>query len=181
MPADRYQSAAEVAELLLERLAELQRHGQVAASPREEVAAKPKSPRRRGWRAVVALLSFLIVLGDLLVAYYYDLPPFQPRAVTPGDGSSPTADDDGILDIQVTDDALRLTVRRVGPEPIDYAQSVEGRPQSFTVQPGKLWVQATRDGVTVFEQFVEVSPGERKSVTIDPRASEVPPRREPLR
>jgi serine/threonine protein kinase len=166
LPADRYQSADEVAELLLDRLAELQLHGEVAASPREE-AAKPQPPRRRAWRTAVALLSFLIVFGDLLVAYYYDWPPFQPPAAAPSDESSPAAADEGTLDVQVNDDALRITVRRVGPEP--------------TVRPGKIWVQATRDGAPVFEQFVEVGRGERKSLSIDARASEVPPRREPLR
>ena len=83
--------------------------------------------------------------------------------------------------MQVNDDALRITVRRVGPQPIDYAQDAQGKTQSFTVQPGKIWVQATRDGAPVFEQFVEVGPGEKKSLSIEARASEVPPRREPLR
>ncbi len=183
MPGERYQSAAEVAELLVQRLAELQMHGEVAPSPHEgPAAAKPQPPRRRGWRAVVALLSFLIVFGDLLVAYYYDLPPFPAKAVTPSDGDlPPPAAETGMLEIQVADEGLRLTVRRLGPEPFNYAHEVEGKPHSFTVQPGRIWVHATRGGVTVFEKFVEVAAGEKKSVTIDARPAELPPGRAPRR
>ncbi len=180
MPGERYQSAAEVAELLVQRLAELQLHGEIAQGPREgPAAATPQPPRRSIWRAVATVLGFLIVFGDLLVAYYYDLPPFPPRGGAPADEGHSRAADVGVLDVQVKDGRLRLTVRRVGPEPYTYADGVEGKTQSFTVQPGRLWVHATRDGVTVFEKFVEVGAGEKKMVLIDAGTDERPPGRPP--
>jgi hypothetical protein len=178
MPGERYQSAAEVAAVLVARLAELQLRGEVSPGPREGPAAA--QPSRRGfWRAAAAMLGFVIVFGDLLLAYYYDLPPFPSRDRAPDSEGQLEAPRVGVLEIQVADDRLRLTVRAVGGRPHTYAHEAEGKAQSFTVQPGRLWVHATRDGVTVFEKFVEVTAGERKTVTIDARPDELPPERGP--
>jgi serine/threonine protein kinase len=157
-PDERYQSAEEVAELLERCLAELQLRGEVAAAPVEAPVSAP--PRRRAWRGIVALVGLLIVFSDLLAAYYFDMPPFPPRESTP--------EATGILSITVAGDGLRLTVRRVGPEPFTYAENVEAKSQSFTVQPGRIWVQASRGSKPLFEEFVEVAADETKAVVIKP-------------
>jgi hypothetical protein len=190
MPAERYQSAAEVAEMLVERLAALQLRGEVAQGAAERpTAAAPRASPRRLQRALVAAMGFvLFIVSDLLISYYYGLPPFardngrhEPGAsdVQPR-GEAPTfnAPEEAFLDIQVQGRGLRFTVRRVGPEPFTYVQEAEGKPQSLAVQPGRIWVHATRAGETVFEKFIEVAAGERKSVLIGP-ADELPPARAP--
>jgi WD40 repeat protein len=70
-PADRFQSAAEVADLLGRHLAHLQQPGVVAPRVRNEGgAAKPQLPRARGRRvAAVLVLLAVAVLGVSAVVY----------------------------------------------------------------------------------------------------------------
>jgi serine/threonine protein kinase len=164
-PGERYQSAEDVDDLLSHCLAELHLRGEVSMPSVESPVSAP--PRRLFWRAIVGVLGLLILFGDLLVAYYFDLPPFTPREPTLDENLSIPVPE-GVLSVAVMGEGLRLTVRRVGPEPITYADKIAAKSEVFTVQPGRIWVQATRNDVAVFEEFVEIAGNETKTVTIKP-------------
>jgi hypothetical protein len=57
-------------------------------------------------------------------------------------------------------------VKRLGPAPILYADKVETQSRTFTVRPGRIWVQATRGDKALFEETIELAADETKTVTI---------------
>jgi serine/threonine protein kinase len=168
-PDERYQTADEVADLLGRHLAELQLRGEVTAPTVEVPPARP--PRRLVRRAIAALVgALLVIVADLAATYYLELPPFDSPSRPPADSATePAPEEPGFLSIAVAAEGLRLSVKRVGPDPLTYADQIEAHARTFTVQPGRIWVQATRDGATVFEEFVEVTSDETKTVTIRPK------------
>src|SRR5262249_47694134 len=68
-PADRFQSAREVAELLRQHLAHLQQPGQMASPGAAEKPPSARPDRKRGWAGLVAAALLLALGGFLLLAY----------------------------------------------------------------------------------------------------------------
>src|SRR5262249_39442819 len=90
MPGERYQSAAEVSEVLANCLADLQGHGELARPREPSVAvARPRHP----WRSAAAVLLQVLLFAGSLAAYYYDLPPFRSPSDTENDSRYQQAPD----------------------------------------------------------------------------------------
>jgi hypothetical protein len=112
-PADRFQTAAEVADLLGRYLAHLQQPGIVAPTVRYECGApKPPAPRTRGRRVVAGLLLAVAVLG-VSAALYWVLG--QGDKAKQADASNGTAQDLGQRDKAEKPDAPNDTAQEAPP------------------------------------------------------------------
>jgi WD40 repeat protein/serine/threonine protein kinase len=166
-PADRFQSATEVADLLGQRLARLQQPtaASSAASPaveptgaeREQLPAlKPKSsgaaaPRRRRWLlAAVVLLSLAVGLGVTEGTGITQLVPTVVRVVR----------GDGTLVIEVDDPQVKVTV-----DGDDVSIAGPGI-HEVRVGPGQHRVHATVDGKSVRTELVTITRGGKQVVKI---------------
>ena len=157
-PADRFQTAAEVADLLGDRLAALQNPGSVvrpARSPEArppEVAAPKRSvrPPARWATAAAVLAAVLAGVGVTDAAGVTDVVPTVVRLVR-GDGT--------------------LVVRTADP---DVGVSIEGEDLVITgagtgeirLQPGTYTVKATKDGKPAFRELVTVERNGREVVNV---------------
>jgi serine/threonine protein kinase len=156
-PADRYQAAAEVADLLGRHLAHLQHPSVVgpvvdskSASSRHSLQTMPH-PKRRLWaRAAAVLLLFVGALGLTEATGVTALTVTAIRVWTP----------DGTLIVEVDDPNVKVTVEGDGGIVIKGAGLEEIR-----LRPGSYKVQADKDGKRV--------PLERELVSIAMRGREI--------
>jgi serine/threonine protein kinase/WD40 repeat protein len=165
-PAGRYQSAAEVAELLGRHLAHV-RHPTVAPLPPTSsvagVARLPsrsklwRAPPRRRWAIAAAVL--LLLLGGLSLTEATGVTNLRGTAIrifTP----------DGTLVVEVDDPDVKITVEGDGGLVIKGAG-----PQEIRLQPGSYRVEATRDGKPVKQQLVTITRGGREVVKVSREAA----------
>jgi WD40 repeat protein/serine/threonine protein kinase len=150
-PADRYQSAAEVAELLGRHLARLQAPGVLPLTP------EPSPPLRgRGrkwllrWAAAVAVLA----LGGLGMTEATGVTHVVPTVVRVVQG-------DGSLVVEVDDPEVKVSVEGDGGLVITGAG-----PRELRLRPGSYRLRASKDGTTVREEVVTVLRGGRQTVRV---------------
>ncbi|HEY7315713.1 MAG TPA: serine/threonine-protein kinase [Gemmataceae bacterium] len=159
-PADRFQSASEVAELLSKHLAHLQQPAQV---PLPAVCPSRSPPLRRGARGRrlrwAAVLLFLVVGLSLTEATGVTrLVPTMIRIFTP----------DGTLVVEVDDPGVKVTIEGDGGILI-----TDAGPQEVRLRPGSYKVRATRDGKPVRpEELITITRGAKRVVKVSLEAVE---------
>ena len=157
-PVERYQSAAEVAELLGRVLAQVQ-HPSEAAPPLVAGSGDPAAtsrPRGRGRRWVVAAAVIVCLVGGLSLAEATGathLVATVIRIFTP----------DGTLVVETDDPAVKVTVEGDGDLVITGAG-----PQEVRLRPGSYRLQATKDGkaVKLDQELVTITRGHKKIVRV---------------
>jgi WD40 repeat protein len=157
-PAGRFQSAAEVAELLNRHLAHLQHPsvvGQVSNLPVDPRAGCQPSPRRRRWAmaAAVLLLCVIVGLGFSEATGVTSLRATVIRIFTP----------DGTLVVEVDDPAVKVTIEGDGGIVITGAGLQEVR-----LKPGSYKVHAAKDGkpVRLDQELVTITRGDKQVVKV---------------
>jgi WD40 repeat protein len=158
-PAGRFQSAAEVAELLGRHLAHLQ-EPERATMP-AGVYSPAVSPRHRWPAAAAAALLLLVGLGATEATGVTRLMATVIRVLTP----------DGTLVVEVDDPGVTVTVEGDGGLVITGAGAQEVR-----LRPGGYRVQATKDGQPVANEVVTISRGDKRvvKVSLGPAGGAVP-------
>lgn len=161
-PAERYQSAAEVAELLGRHLAHVQ-HPSVALPPAPLSPVSPlerrarsegRSLARRRWAIAAAVLSCFV--AGLSLTEATGVTSFRATAIrvfTP----------DGTLIVEVDDPAVMVTVEGDGGIVITGAG-----PQEVRLRPGSYKVQAAKDGkpVRLDQELVTINRGDKQVVRV---------------
>jgi WD40 repeat protein len=143
--AERFQSAAEVAEVLAKR----------QAPP-----ARRTNPRRgRRWAAAAALL----LAGGLALTEATGATQFAATLVR-------IASPDGVLVVRVDDPAVKVTVEREGEVVITGAG-----PQEVRLRPGQYRLKAARDGQVLRTELVTITRGDRRVVSVHLEPPEPPP------
>jgi len=176
-PVERFQTAAEVAELLGRHLAHVQ-HPSVAPLPavtvekalrcvpsgsRNATQEGPESSHRRPWAVAAAALLFC-VLGGLSLTEATGVTQFTStviRILTP----------DGTLAVEVNDAAVKVTIEGDGGLVITGAG-----PQEFRLEPGSYRVHANKDGqrVPLERELVSITTGGRETVRVKLEAAAAP-------
>jgi WD40 repeat protein len=148
-PADRFATAAEVAQLLGRHLAHVQQPDSVRAS----------SSGRRGWRwpAVAAgMLVLAVGLGFTEATGVTGMVPTLIRIVQ-GDGRLLVEVDDPDVQVSVTNDG-GLVITGAGP-------------QEVRLRPGDYRVRASKDGQAVREELITIMRGGRQVVKVSREAA----------
>jgi WD40 repeat protein/anti-sigma factor RsiW len=164
-PVERYQSAAEVAELLGAHLARLQQpQPDPAARPSEALPPAPPVSRVRARRWAVAAMLLVLCGGGLVVTEATGLTRVTELAATvlripTADGTLVVEVDDP--DVQVTVDGEEVVLRGAGP-------------QEIRLRPGRHRVQATKDGkpVPVDKEIITISRGGKQIVRVSREETE---------
>jgi hypothetical protein len=161
-PAQRYQSATEVAELLSRHLAHVQ-HPSVAPLPAPSPpavgaaeSARPRTVPHPGRRWAVAAAAVLLLLGGLSLTEatgVTNLRATVTRILTP----------DGTLVVETDDPAVKVTVEGDGDLVITGAG-----PQEVRLRAGSYRLRATKDGkpVTLDRDLVTISRGDKQIVRV---------------
>jgi WD40 repeat protein len=156
-PADRFQSAAEVAEVLSKHLAQLQQAGgewRVTGVPPTSRHPPPatRQPRGRRWVAVAAALA--VLMGGL--------------ALTEASGVTHVAATvirilrpEGTLVVETDDPNVQVTVEGDGGLVIRGAGT-----QEFRLRPGSYRLQASRDGKPIQTEVVTITRGDKRVVRV---------------
>jgi hypothetical protein len=157
-PTGRFQSAAEVAELLSRHLAHVQHPSVVplpaVARPVEQPPTPERSARRNRWATAAAVLvATLAVLGTTEATGVTNVRATVIRIFTP----------DGTLVIETDDPAVKVTVEGDG----DLVISGAG-PQEVRLKAGSYRLKATRDGkpVKLDRDLVTITRGDRQIVRV---------------
>ncbi|HVK19143.1 MAG TPA: LamG-like jellyroll fold domain-containing protein, partial [Fimbriiglobus sp.] len=151
-PAARYQSAAEVAEVLGRHLAHLQ-HPSVVPLP---ITVKPAAPlpvrRRHRWVAVAAVLALATAgLGLTEAAGVTKVRTTVIRFLTP----------DGTLVVETDDPDVKITIEGDGGLVITGAG-----PQEVRVRPGVYTVRVSKDGTPLKEELISITRGGKETVRV---------------
>ena len=177
-PEDRYQSAAEVADLLGRCLAELQQQGQVISvgqaagmpekergerrdtkgeakadvRPQVQPGALPRGKRRWGLAAAVALL----LLGGLSFTEATGVTNVRASVIRIFTG-------DGTLIVEVNDPGVKVTIEGDGGLVITGAG-----PQEVRLRPGSYKLQAAKDGkpIRLDQELVTITRGDKLVVRV---------------
>jgi WD40 repeat protein len=154
-PDDRFQSAAEVGELLSQHLAHLQQPAHVPAPaavvPARRERQRPE-PRRRRW--LVAAVLLLVLLGGFSLTEASGVTQVVAtvvRILTP----------DGILVVESEDPAVKVTIEGDGGLVITGAG-----PQEVRLRPGSYRLLASKDGKVVQTELVTITRRDRRVVRI---------------
>jgi hypothetical protein len=154
-PEERFQTAAEVAELLGQYLAQLQQPGGPKTLPFADGARRTDSVARRNAlrrlaAAAIALLVAMAVLGTTEVTGVTKLTGSVIRIVT-GEGTLVIEVDDPT--VQIALDGEVLTIKGGGVEQV-------------RLRPGQYQFTATKDGRPLKQELVSITRGGEKVVTI---------------
>ena len=159
--ADRFQSAAQLAELLGEHLAH-QKHSVLTARSRHlgapKAAQRPSARRRRSLIGAAVLLLSIAGVGMTEVAGVTGLTATVVRLLTP----------DGTLVVAVDDPDVRMTVEGEGGVVITGIG-----PREVRLRPGSYRWIATKEGKVLQTELVTISRGGRQviSVRLEPPAA----------
>jgi WD40 repeat protein len=157
-PVDRFQSASEVATLLGQHLAHLQRPDSVPAPARiERPSAVAATLKRHGGRWAVAAAVLLLLLGGLGLtegAGITKLVPTVIRIFTPN----------GALVVEVEEPGVKIVVEGDGDEVVITTPGVH----ELRLRPGSYKWRATRDGELVTEDWVTVTRDGKPLVRVRP-------------
>jgi WD40 repeat protein len=159
-PAHRFQSAAEVAELLGQHLAHLQQPAWVPPAPHPAATARPtgrSGPRRRWAVAAAGLVALFGGLGlseATGVTHVGDLVTTVLRIRTA----------EGTLAVEVNDPQVKVTIDGDGEEIVITGAG----PQEVRLRPGRYQVRASKDGVPVplDHDLVSITRGGKQVVTV---------------
>lgn len=158
-PAQRYQSAQEVADLLGQHLAELQQPESVTAfagRQRTELARHSGGSRlflaKRRW--VVAAAALLLIVGGLSLTEAAGVTRLAPAVIRIVTG-------EGTLVVEVDDPAVEVTIEGDGGLTITGAG-----PKELRLRPGQYRWHALKDGKTVGGDLVTVTRSGKKIVTV---------------
>jgi hypothetical protein len=166
-PAQRHQSAAEVAELLGRHLAQVQHPSLVAPPAAEEPAPAPPAAapagvsRRRRWAVAAGVLAAVAAgLGTTEATGVTRLRATVTRLFTP----------EGTLVVETDDPAVKLTVESDGDLVITGAG-----PQEVRLKAGSYKLRATKDGkpVKLDRDLVTIARGDTQVVRV--RLEDAPP------
>ncbi len=152
-PADRYQSAAEVAELLGQNLADIQQHPlkSIPSAATTTPKAVPARQARKSWSpTMVVLLVLAVGLGFTETIGVTELTSTVIRLTT---GS-------GTLVIETDDPGVKVTIN--GEEVEIQGTGVE----QLTLKPGQYKVAALKDGSPFSQQLVTITRGGREVVRV---------------
>jgi|GEM_PF-1232058 len=151
-PADRYQSAAEVAELLGQRLAQLQHSTPFPLATPKPAPAQPAAPRWPMW-AVAALVLLLFGVSMTEATGVTKFAPVLMRIVT----------GEGTLLVEVNDPAVKVTVEGDGGLIITGAGLHE-----VHLKPGKYQLKADKNGqrVPLTQELVTITRGNEAVVRV---------------
>jgi WD40 repeat protein len=173
-PAERNQSAAQVAELLSQRLAEVQHPsvvGQASNLPGQaEHGWKPAPARHRWALAAAALLCLSAGLGVTEATGVTEVVPTVVRIVT----------GEGALVVELNDAGAKVTVEGNG----DLVITGRGLDE-FRLRPGSYRVRADKDGkpIPLETDLVTITRGGRQTVRVSreppPTAAAIPPAWQP--
>jgi WD40 repeat protein len=157
-PAERFQSAAEVAALLSQHLAEVQQPALAplpslpSTLPLPPAGSGNKGGGRRRWAVAAAVL--LVVLGGL--------------GLTEATGVTQVADTvlrvftpEGTLVVEVDDPSVQVTIEGDGGLVITGAG-----PQEVRLRPGSYRLHATKDGQPVKQEVVTITRGGKQVVRV---------------
>lgn len=153
-PQHRFQTAAEVARVLNEHLAELQNPGSASAPKFERRLPTPKRALTPWTAITVAALMLICSLGVTEATGVTKISPTIIRLFT-GDGTLIVEVDDP--NVNVTIDGEEIVITGAGPN-------------ELRLKPGKYRVSATKDGATVSNQLVTVERDGRQVVKISTEA-----------
>ncbi len=156
-PAERFQSAAEVADLLSKHLAHMQHPPvveQVSNLPADQTAGLKPTPRRR--RLAVAAAVFLCLVAGLSLTEATGVTNLRAtviRIFTP----------DGTLVVETNDPGVKVTIEGDGGLVITGAG-----PQEVRLRPGSYKIQADKDGkrVPLEKELVSITKGGREVVRV---------------
>jgi tRNA A-37 threonylcarbamoyl transferase component Bud32 len=159
-PAERFESATEVAELLTQHLAHLQRPTLVPAPeslPQHTGRLRPPFARRRRrwWWAAATVLLVFARLGLTEATGVTSLAATVIRAFNP----------DGTVVVEVDDPLVQVTI-----EGDDGTVVTVTGPQEIRLEAGSYRVVAAKDGKAIKEELISISHGGKQVVKI----SEVP-------
>lgn len=170
-PAERFQTAGEVAELLSRHLAEVQRPsavGQVSNLPVDRGTGWKPVLHGRRWAVAAAVLLCLVVglgLSEATgVTHVTDFVTTVLRIETP----------DGTLIVEVDDPQVQVTIEGDGGINITGAG-----PQQVRLRPGSYRLHATRDGKAIKNEVVTVTQGGKQVVKVSKETTEPSPARVP--
>jgi WD40 repeat protein len=157
-PAERFQSAAEVAELLGKHLAHVQHPSVVPMPTAKKRPAAPHKRSRRLWVAAAAAVLLFLVVGISLseATGFTRVTQFVAtvlRIRTP----------DGVLVVEVDDPRVQVTIEGDGGLIITGTGAQEVR-----LRPGSYQVQATKDGKPVQpdRELVTIARGDKQVVRV---------------
>jgi Protein kinase domain len=153
-PAERYQTAGEVAEILGQYLAHMQHPSVVPVPPTEKQARLSKFGRRNRWATFAAgLLCLAAGAGISEGTGVTQLASTVIRVLTP----------DGTLVVNVNDPGVKVTIEGDGGLVINGAG-----PQNVRLRPGRYQVRATKDGkaLPVDHELVTITRSDRQIVSI---------------
>ena len=157
-PEERFQTAAEVADLLGQHLAELQRPGRAGGvsllvAPSHRGTHVPRAPRRL-WVLFTALLMFLVIGMGLTEAT--GVTHFAPTLLRIVTGK-------GTLLVEVNDPAVKITVEGNGGLVIAGAGLHE-----VHLKPGQYQLRADKDGqrVPLNQELVTITRGDKQVVRV---------------
>src|SRR5262245_32398704 len=157
-PWERYQSAAEVTEVLGRHLAHIQHPSVVPLSAVAKTAGQPPAPerpaRRHRWAVAAAvLMAMLAVLGTTEATGVTNVRATVIRIFTP----------DGTLVVETDDPAVKVVVEGDGDLVITGAG-----PQEVRLRAGNYRLKATRDGkpVKLDRDLVAITQGDRQIVRV---------------
>jgi WD40 repeat protein len=154
-PAERFQSAAQLAELLSQHLAHLQQPALLLAPaplPRGPRRLRPPLGQHRRWRWAAAVV--LLVFGGLGLTEATGVTSLAVtviRVLTP----------DGTLVVEVDDPQIKVTIEGDGGLLITGAG-----PQEVRLKAGSYRVLAAKDGKSVKEELVTISRGGKRVVKV---------------
>lgn len=162
-PTERFQSAAQVAELLSQQLAHLQQPTPPpvpAPLPRDPRRLRPPLGQQRRWRlAVVAVLLVVGGLGLTEATGVTSLAATVIRVFLP----------DGTVVVEVDDPQVKVTVEGDGGLVITGAG-----PQEVRLKAGSYRVLAAKDGKALKEELVSISRGGKQVVKVSVEPAGLP-------
>jgi hypothetical protein len=153
-PADRFQTAAELAEILGQCLAHVQQPALVPLPPTAKRTSQTRASRQRRWMVLAIVLSCLVAaLGVSEATGVTQLTTTVIRIFTP----------DGTLVVETDDPAVKLTIEGDGGLVITGAG-----PQEVRLRPGSYKVSATKDGkpVGVDRDLVTITHNDKQVVKV---------------
>jgi WD40 repeat protein len=156
-PAERFESAAEVAELLSQHLAHIQHPSLLPLPPPLLRGTGTGRERRSGGHArrwAIAAAVFVLVFGGLSLTEATGVTRLTAtviRILTP----------DGTLVVEVDDPAVKVTVEGDGDLVITGTGAQEVR-----LRPGSYRVLATKDGKPVRDELVTITRGDKQVVKV---------------
>jgi serine/threonine protein kinase len=174
-PGDRYQSAAELAEVLRGHLAQLQQPavaplpGPPSPLPLSSQGRGNKGGGRRRWAAAAVLL---VLLGGLGLSEATGVTKLTAYVATVLRIKTP----EGTLVVEVNDPEVKVTIEGDGGLVITGAG-----PQEVRLRPGSYQVQASKDGkpIRLDRELVTISRGDKQVVRVRLEGEAPPPAKAP--